>query len=173
MDAILGTVSWSRSWTLILLARSANPAAFDQLPVSSASANTPPGLVGPARRGGDATIWIHTELGFFSITAFDPRIGGQREDAADLLVIRARVREDLERIEEWIGSEILATPEADYPHRVVTSREAWNAYLAHATAQVDYTNFKARIASRLGWFRHDVLLMVWSNLRRLQDEARG
>ena len=170
MDAILGTVSWSRSWTLILLARSADPAAFNQLPVSSASANTPPGLVGPARRRGDATIWIHTQDGFFSVTAYDPRIGGEREDAADLLIIRARVREDLERIEQWIGSGIIATPTADYAFRVIASRKTWNAYLSHATSQIDYFNFKDRVSSRLGSHRHDVLLSVWSDLRRLQGE---
>ena len=113
-------------------------------------------------------IWIHTQDGFFSVTAFDPRIGGERDDAADLLVIRARVREDLERIEQWIGTEILSTPRADYPFRVIATREAWNGYLGHATSEIDYFNFKNAVSSRLGGPRHDVLLSVWSDLRRLQ-----
>ena len=103
------------------------------------------------------------------MTAYDRRIGGERDDAAGLLVIRARVREDLERIEQWIGSDILATPTADYPFRVVASRDAWNSYLAYATSKIDYFNFKNRVNQRLGSRRHDVLLPVWGNLRRLQQ----
>ena len=128
-------------------------------------------LVRPTRRRCD--IWVHTQDGFYAITAFDARIGGQREDAADLLVIRARVIGDLERIEEWIGSEILATPTADYPFRVIASRAAWTEYLGHATSAVTYRNFKDRVDERLGTRRHDVLLTVWLALRRLQYEPKG
>ncbi len=109
----------------------------------------------------------------YSVTAYDPTKGGDRDDAADLLIVRARVRGDLERVARWIGSAVLDTPSADYPFRVVASRRAWIDYLTAATFDVDYTNFKDRVSSRLGGFRHDVLLSVWSTLRRFEQEPQS
>ena len=77
---------------------------------------------------------------------------------------------DLERVSDWIGDEILHTPSADYPYRTVATRAAWSAYLTSATNEVSYFNFKNRVTERLGSFRHDVLMTVWSALRRLQGE---
>jgi hypothetical protein len=113
-------------------------------------------------------MWIVTVDGFFSVTAYDERIGGARRDAAQLLVVRARVREDLERIAAWVGDETLETPHADYPFRVICDRASWAAYLAGATEEISYTNFKDRVAEALGWERHDVLMDVWVALRQLQ-----
>jgi hypothetical protein len=114
-------------------------------------------------------MWLITQDGFFSVTAYDPRRGGARRDSDDLLIVRARARDDLERIGAWIGIDILETPRADYPFRVVTSRQAWVNYLSHATTGIDYFNFKDRVSERLGSDRHDVLMSVWSSLRRLQN----
>ena len=116
-------------------------------------------------------MWIITQEGFYSITAYDPHRGGERADSDELIVVRARVREDLERITEWIGDDILATPNADYPFRVITSRSSWVSYMTRATHEIDYFNFKNRVTDRLGSFRHDVLMTVWSALRRLQDQS--
>jgi hypothetical protein len=115
-------------------------------------------------------VWIITQDGFYSVTAFDARRGGERSDAEDLIVVRARDRSDLERVSAWIGAEIIATPTADYPFRTIAPRNAWSGYLAQATQDIDYFNFKDRIAQRRGAGRHDVLMNVWSALRRLQHE---
>jgi hypothetical protein len=115
-------------------------------------------------------MWIITQDGFYSVTAYDTRRGGERSDAEGLVVVRTRDRADLERVAEWIGDEIIATPTADYPFRMIASRTAWSGYLAQATEDIDYFNFKHRVAERLGVFRHDVLMIVWSALRRLQHE---
>ena len=114
-------------------------------------------------------IWIITQDGFYSVTAYDPRKGGERNDAEELIVVRARVRADLERVSAWVGGDVIATPNADYPFRVIARREAWNGYLTEATSEIDYFNFKNRVTDRLGSFRHDVLMAVWSTLRRLQS----
>jgi hypothetical protein len=102
------------------------------------------------------------------LTTYDPERGGVRQDSDDLLVVRARVRDDLERAADWVGNAILETPRADYPFRVVASRQAWVNYLSHATTAIDYFNFKDRVAKRLGSHRHDLLMSVWSTLRGLQ-----
>ena len=62
-------------------------------------------------------MWIITQEGFYSVTAYDPQHGGERSDSDDLIIVRTRVRADLERITEWIGDDILPTPNADYPFR--------------------------------------------------------
>src|SRR5437870_2529047 len=75
--------------------------------------------------GGEAvTIWVLTTDGFFSVTAYDEALGGTRSDAGELLVVRARVRDDLSRLSPWIpDAKIVATPAADYPFRIVCRRE--------------------------------------------------
>ena len=116
-------------------------------------------------------MWIITQEGFYSVTAYDPQHGGERSDSDELVIVRTRVRADLERITEWIGDDILATPKADYPFRVITSRSSWVSYMTRATHEIDYFNFKNRVAERLGSVRHDVLMTVWSALRRLQNQS--
>jgi hypothetical protein len=116
-------------------------------------------------------MWIITQEGFYSVTAYDPQHGGERSDSHELIIVRTRVRADLERITEWIGDDILATPSADYPFRVVTSRSSWVSYMTRATHEIDYFNFKNRVAERLGSVRHDVLMTVWSALRQLQNQS--
>ena len=113
-------------------------------------------------------MWIITQDGFYSVTAYDPLRGGERSDAEGLVIVRTRDRADLERVSDWIGDEVIATPAADCAFRIIASRNAWKSYLAQATDEIDYFNFKHRVAERLGAFHHDVLMTVWSALRRLQ-----
>ena len=113
-------------------------------------------------------MWVITTDGVYSVTAYDPRRGGERPDAEELLIVRARVRADLERIAEHVGGEILDTPRADYPFRTVATRNAWWGYLEAATEAIDYTNFKSRVQTVRGRQRHDVLMRVWTDLRRLE-----
>ena len=108
--------------------------------------------------------------GLYSVTAFDEKRGGPRADADELVIVRTRVKEDLERLSQSIPNlEILATPRSDYPFRIVCRRTDWGRYLATSVGAIDYLNFKDRVAKRLGRRRHDVLLSVWATLRRLQE----
>jgi hypothetical protein len=114
-------------------------------------------------------MWVITQDGFYSITAYDTRRGGERSDAENLVVVRTRDRADLERVSAWIGDEISATPTADHPFRAIATRSTWSDYLAQATKDIDYFNFKDRVTQRLGSLRHEVPMSVWSVLRRLQS----
>jgi hypothetical protein len=104
------------------------------------------------------------------VTAYDESRGAQ-PGGGEFVVVRTRVRDDLTRLSGWIhDAEIVATPSADYPFRIVCGRDEWARYLVAMTEAIDYTNFKQRVGERLGTRRHDVLLSVWTTLRRLETE---
>ncbi len=125
----------------------------------------------PGRADKEVTpIWVLTVDGFYSVTAFDEKRGGPRADANELVIVRARVKDDLERLVRSLPNlEILATPRSDYPFRIICRRDQWAGYLATSVGEIDYVNFKDRVAKRLGKGRHDVLFSVWAMLRRLEE----
>jgi hypothetical protein len=105
-------------------------------------------------------VWVMTTDGFFSAVAHRTR--------PDDVMIRARVRDDLERA--FPEAEILADEKADYPYRVIVGRGVWGAYLAHAAVTISYDNFKSAITEQK---RHNVYLSVWAVLRRLSWPSSG
>ena len=115
-------------------------------------------------------MWTVTVDGFYSVTAFDERRGiparcrrarrgaGSREGRPRApLAIRSSRRDPRD------------SPSA-YPFRIVCRRDEWARYLAASVDEIDYLNFKDRVAQRLGKRRHDVLLSVWATLRRLEED---
>jgi len=109
--------------------------------------------------------------GFYTATALAERSGGSPADPDEPVVLRARVRDDLEPLSQSVPpAETLATPRPPYPLRTVCRRAEWARYLAASVDEIDYLNFKDRVAQRLGKRRHDVLLSVWATLRRLEED---
>lgn len=104
-------------------------------------------------------MWLVTTDGFYSAV--------EHRDDHDCLLVRARVRDDLERA--FPGIPIEATPTADYPYRITVGKGAFAAYAAKAAACIDYDNFKSRIVDD---HRHHVYLSVWSALRRLSSPLK-
>lgn len=87
----------------------------------------------------------------------------------EMVLVRARVREDLERIGELIGPlTIEHTPEADYAYRATVTRERWSACLGQLASEIDYPNFKDAVAARQGYERAATYHRVWSDLAALQ-----
>lgn len=108
-------------------------------------------------------MWVTTTRGFFSVVA--------HHDLPDMVLVRARVREDLEALGELVGSlEIEHTPQRDYALRAVVPRERWLAGLALLAAEIDYPNFKSAVAERQGHGRAAVYARVWFALTELQRE---
>ena len=67
-------------------------------------------------------MWLVTTRGFYSTVV--------HRDRADLVLVRARKREDLESLSELIGPvEITHTPRRDYAFRAEVPRERWSAAL--------------------------------------------
>jgi hypothetical protein len=101
-----------------------------------------------------------TPRGFYSVV--------RNRDADSYLLIRARAREDLERlceIEEMnkYATEIVDTPPptADYGYRIWrVLPDDWTAALETMTSEITYGNFKKAIEPK----RASVYMRVWSAL---------
>lgn len=81
-------------------------------------------------------MWIASKNGFVSIV--------QHRENPDQVVVRARIRRDLELL--FPQEEILALPEADYAFRVFVSKEQAMEVISKQIAGIDYPNFKNAIA---------------------------
>lgn len=67
------------------------------------------------------------------------------------VLVRSR---DTAGLSRWFpGEPVVSLPSADYPHRVVISRERLGAFLAAAAEQITYPNFKNAVIDthRLDW----------------------
>lgn len=113
-------------------------------------------------------MWLFTEYGFFSIVE-------KPEDGSDpskkMLTVRARVRSDLDEFCRRCGmapSEIVEVTHADYRYRVRAERNAIIGQLAEAVHNVDYDNFKSRVAEIQGQARAACYHKVWDVVQRLQ-----
>lgn len=106
-------------------------------------------------------MWLITTRGFFSVVA-------HRHDAACVLV-RARVRSDLESLEELVpGLGIEHTPRADYEWRAVLPLSEWERVAAVLANEIDYPNFKNAVDAHQGTARAALYAEIWLTLRELQ-----
>ena len=106
-------------------------------------------------------MWLLTTDGFFSAVE-------DRDDETSVFV-RARAREDVQRLADALGAAVIETPDADYRFRVHLSKATWSSYVADSAAGIDYDNFKRAVAVRQGAERAHVYGEVWSTLLRLQE----
>jgi hypothetical protein len=136
-----------------------------------------------ARKGGK-NMWVFTTSSFLSVVVYDEGRDGYAlplPDGAspnDLLLVRARVFSDLTATLDALGlagSRAVSTPGADYPSRVVLSREEWTRYLSLETLRIEYRNFKNEVLKIQGRERHDLYMKLWVTLRGLEraGEAEG
>ena len=84
-------------------------------------------------------MWLFTKRGFYSIIR---KSDGEWH-------VRARVKEDLESLNRLVGAghTIHTTPDADYRYRIVCRGEDARKMIEVLAADIDYSNFKARICS--------------------------
>lgn len=82
-------------------------------------------------------MWFCLNNAFLSIV--------QHKDDPDSLLVRARRWEDLKNAFNPADHEILVTPEADYPYRIVIPRWEAQAWAYFLTNSIDYPNFKASV----------------------------
>jgi hypothetical protein len=106
-------------------------------------------------------VWVISTRGFYSVV--------QGDADARLLLVRARVRADLERLAEILpGLEPWHDPAADYAWRARVERSEWAYALGVMAGEIDYRNFKDAVAERQGKPRARVYERVWSVLFSLQ-----
>lgn len=109
-------------------------------------------------------MWVFTTTGFYSVVQDeDPRF----------VHIRARCEEDLLRLYPKAPGypTIIATPEADYPYRVIVMRATWASQVATFAEDIHYKNFKGAVEEKQGKERHDTYFKVWRILHELEDST--
>lgn len=107
-------------------------------------------------------MWLFTNTGFVSAVS----------NGTDLMV-RARDRESLEAIAESAKTEIIPTPDNDYPYRVIVTHEFFAKWVSHMVMTITYKNFKSEVAATRGYDFAQPLMKVWSAMHEVEDaEAR-
>jgi hypothetical protein len=111
-------------------------------------------------------MWVVTKAGFFSAV---------QKFNSDDLTIRARVREDLVHLLDYLprspeSYQITATPQQDYEYRLICHHEDWAQALALLGKEIDYDNFKSEIG-RTDPKRESILHSVWSALWGLSEHS--
>lgn len=104
-------------------------------------------------------MWVFLNNAFLSIV--------QDKGDANMLMVRARLRGDLQRVFSFPDMKVLETPPpADYRFRCSVERWRVSDVLRVAVGDIDYTNFKKSVPDQR---RHDAYLRVWSEMSREQE----
>ncbi len=103
-------------------------------------------------------MWIFTTTGFVSAV---------NKDGA--LQVRARDRRSLHPLAKQTGSDIVATPLADYPYRIAITNEQFSNWVSAQVMSIDYKNFKSEVADTLGYGFAKPLNQVWSAMHDVED----
>ena len=102
-------------------------------------------------------MWIMLSDAFLSIVAiYEP-------DRSDNLLVRARVKGDIERV--FPGEKTLYTPKADYAYRAVISVGRVGMAMTDELLRIDYPNFKNSVTEK---DRHDAYLRCWGVMADFQ-----
>ncbi len=112
-------------------------------------------------------MWIVTTKGFLSAVQ-----NLNAKGAHEALLVRGRVRADLERFADFAAGRgdrpaVVESPDADYGFRLTTSRETLAAFLAERVTAIDYPNFKSEIY-KTDPVREKVYEDVWAALHGLK-----
>ncbi len=103
-------------------------------------------------------MWLFTNTGFVSAV----------RNGSDLMV-RARDKESLEPLAEVSNTEIIRTPQNDYPYRVIVTHETFSKWAAHMASGINYQNFKSEVAAARGYDFAHPLMKVWSAMLEVED----
>jgi len=122
-------------------------------------------------------MWLFTKHGFYSAVCARQGDGGHGQPVdLDRVMVRARVRSHLEALKETFSdlladSEIRESVSTDYAFRIFVDKAVWSQVLAGLSEELDYDNFKSKVASHQGSegaaYEHS-LHDVWSVMKELQ-----
>ena len=108
-------------------------------------------------------MWVFTGTGFVSAVCDQP--------GSDTVKVRARDLESLKPLVNQTGTDAIKSPNADYPYRVIISKEEFGVFLAESLELMEYTNFKSQVyVTRGSDFAH-ALSSVWSTMHDVEDDA--
>lgn len=103
-------------------------------------------------------MWLFTNTGFVSAVS----------NGKDLM-IRARDKDSLMPIAESAKTEIISTPQNDYPYRVIVTHEFFAKWVAYIASDITYKNFKSEVAAVRGHEFAHPLMKVWSAMHEVED----
>ena len=103
-------------------------------------------------------MWLFTETGFLSAV--------RHSENPDALIVRARDEESLRGLSEAAQTQIMATPEHDYPFRTMVSKDLFAEWVLEQVSNLDYTNYKAHMWSQRPEFG-DALHDVWVSMHQV------
>ena len=109
-------------------------------------------------------MWVTSTIGFFSVV---------QKPGDDDLTVRARARDDLERLREnYLASlgDIVEGAGTDYLYRAKCSHEQWAEAMSLMCLDLDYPNFKSAVSERMGHGRASIYHDVWSALWKIKNE---
>lgn len=112
-------------------------------------------------------MWVFSTIGFFSVVKKD-------SDEVGTVTIRSRVREDLERLGDYIPSmSEINTGGSDYGYRATAPQAEYAEAIGKLAGEIDYSNFKDKIGEIDTW-RSEVYSDVWAAAYGMQiRERRG
>jgi hypothetical protein len=105
-------------------------------------------------------MWVFLNNAFLSIV--------ENRDNSDELLVRARVKGDIERVFDDIT--VTETPKADYRYRAYVARDQVIEAMVRQVKEIDYANFKGSIPYDDG-MRAMAYADVWSVMRDLQKAS--
>ena len=109
-------------------------------------------------------MWLFTSFGFYSVVL--DRTGKK-------LMVRARARDDLDRLRDAYLpslSKTMSSPKLDYPFRAFAKPTLFARAAAKIAKDIDYPNFKARVAKQMGEDRAHLYEKVWAVMRKVPPE---
>jgi hypothetical protein len=109
-------------------------------------------------------MWIFTDTGFVSAV--------RKPWAPDKMTVRARDKESLAGLSKLSGEAISTSMDSDYPHRVVVADKVFKNWLLTTIEEMDYDNFKNRVAITRGKKFATLLGQVWYTMLGAEDLER-
>ena len=97
-------------------------------------------------------MWLFTETGFLSAV--------RHSENPDVLIVRARDEESLRGLSVAAQTQIVATPEHDYPFRTMVSKDLFAEWVLEQVSNLNYLNYKGHMWEERPHF-HRALSDVW------------
>jgi hypothetical protein len=105
-------------------------------------------------------MWLITPRGLFSAVA-------KPEDGDEFVTVRARSERDIRNLADLIDAEPSRDDGTDYRWRIRCRKSEWAEAVSRMVDEIDYSNFKSRIASEDPERAH-LLAGVWDVLYDIQ-----
>jgi len=107
-------------------------------------------------------MWVFTQDGYISVV--------DNNDSPGKLTVRARDKQSLELLADFVASPIIELRGRDYEYRVYVTREEFVKFMTMHIEHLDYSNFKNRIWATRGDTYHDACSDVWGAMLQVSDK---